>query len=120
MAIDNVVTGIADFECRIGATFSRQITWESGGTPVPLTGYTGKMQVRSDDDSATVVVTFTTSDTTMTLGGVAGTITLLLSAATTAALAAGVYVYDLILTAGTGEVYPILRGQFIVRQRITT
>lgn len=110
--------GIYDMTCQQGATFTKSITWkDSAGDPVDLTGYTARMQVRADPDTAEILELTTSGG--ITLGGVAGTIALLASAATTAALAPGIYRYDLELVSGAGVVTRLLQGRFIVDAEIT-
>ena len=103
-----------------GATFSRAITWQdSQAVPVNLTGYTARMQVRDEVDSASAALSLTTENSRISLGGTAGTITLLVSAADTAAVAAGEYVYDLELVSGSGTVTRLIQGCFTVDAEVT-
>ena len=103
-----------------GATFSRAITWQdSQAVPVNLTGYTARMQVRDEVDSASAALSLTTENSRISLGGTAGTITLLVSAADTAAVAAGEYVYDLELVSGAGTVTRLIQGCFTVDGEVT-
>lgn len=103
-----------------GATFSRAITWQdSQAVPVNLTGYTARMQVRDEVDSASAALSLTTENSRISLGGTAGTITLLVSATDTAAVAAGEYVYDLELVSGSGTVTRLIQGCFTVDAEVT-
>ena len=104
--------------CYQGATFNKVFTWEVDAVPVNLTGYTARMQVRSTKDSATTIVSLTTGSG-ITLGGAAGTITLDLSATATAALPSGVYLYDLELVSGGGQVTRLLEGKFTISAEVT-
>lgn len=108
-----------DMICDQGATFSRVITWEdSNGSPINLTAYTARMQVRPEASSSTTTLSLTTENGRITLGGSAGTITLTVAAADTAAVAAGPYVYDLELVSG-GVVTRLTMGSFTVRAEVT-
>ena len=103
-----------------GATFSRTITWYADAaktTPVNLTGYTAKMQVRATPDNS-VVVELSTTNSRISLGGAAGTITLTV-AATNMNMTADLYQYDLELTSGGSVVTRLLQGSFEVRDEIT-
>lgn len=101
-----------------GATFGRVITWNtSAGTPVNLTGYTAKMQVRTTDSTRTLVLELSTINGRIALGGAAGTITLTVTAADMG-VTAGVHVYDLELTVGT-TVTRLTQGQFDIRPEVT-
>ena len=105
--------------CDQGATFSRVLTWkQSNGTPVNLTGYTARMQVRDHYASSSSVLTLTTENGGITLGGAAGTITLAATATATAALTADTYVYDLELVDGA-TVTRLVQGQFTVNPEVT-
>ena len=103
-----------------GATMSRVITWysdEAQTTPVNLTNYTAKMQVRSVPGS-TLILELSTTNGRIVLGGAAGTITCTVAAADMN-MTADLYQYDLELTNGT-VVTRLIQGSFEVRDEITT
>lgn len=103
-----------------GATFEYILTWTNpDGTPIDLTGYTARMQIRRRTTSQQLVDTLTTENGKITLGGAEGTITLNLSATETAALPAAQHQYDLELVSSGGEVTRLLMGYFVVRQEMT-
>lgn len=116
-----------DFEARQGATFRRVMTYRDGANAlVDLTGFTARMQVRSSYGGDSVLE-LTTENNRITLGGAAGTITLLVSAADMAAVpvVGGVgtppakeYVYDLELVQGD-EVMAFSEGLFTVTREVT-
>jgi|LauGreDrversion4_2_1035121.scaffolds.fasta_scaffold00642_3 hypothetical protein len=109
-----------DIVCDQGATFSRIFTWQDdAANPVNLTGYTARMQVRDEADSSTAALSLTTENSRITLGGTAGTITLLVSATDTAAVVAGEYVYDLEIVSGAGTVTRLIQGCFTVDAEVT-
>lgn len=123
-----------DFVVRRGSTLRRSVTWYSdpvwtdrtetelntiASTPVDLTGYTGRMQVRADDRTNTLVETLTTENGGLTFGGVAGTITFYLSDAATEAITADDNVYDLEIIEPGGDVVPFLAGKFTMKDQIT-
>jgi hypothetical protein len=104
---------------RVGETFGRSLTYkEATGAFVNLTGYSGKMQVRSKVDG-TVLLELSTDNNRMTLGGVAGTITLAVSATDMAGMTAGLGVYDLDLTSAGGVVTYLIYGDFEFLARVT-
>lgn len=109
--------GRYDGEIPQGATWSRTLTWKTGATPsaVNLTGYTARMDLKSTGQTT---VQLTTENGRITLGGSAGTITLLLDAVTTAAMGAATYAYDLELVQGI-NVYRLLDGYQTVTPNIT-
>lgn len=102
-----------------GATFNQVIVWrDSTSTPINLTGYTARMQIRYKV-SSTVAMSLTTENGRITLGDTDGTITLSISAADMEDLPSGPYTYDLELETGGGEVSRLLMGAFVVRSEVT-
>jgi len=111
--------GLYNITAEQGATFTRTITWNtSAGTPVNLTGYTARMQVRADYDASTALLDLTTENGGITLGGALGTIVLTATATATAALSSGSYVYDLELVLGS-TVTRLVQGSFVVNAEVT-
>lgn len=103
-----------------GATFNLVVTWRNPDqTPIDLTGYTAKMQVRPSKGSADVIATFSTDDATIVLGGSLGTVMFDVDAADTALLPAGVYVYDLEMKSSGGQVTRLLEGTFTIDAEVT-
>jgi len=103
-----------------GASWDYTLTWLAGGTPVNLTGYQARMQVRESYDASTPILSLT-AGTGITLGGTAGTIYLEASATTTAAFD-GVpnkqYIYDLELE-NAGIETRLVEGTFTVNPEVT-
>lgn len=116
MALGNLF----DITINQGATFELTITYkDSAGTAINLTGYTARMQVRETYSSSSTVVSLT-NGSGITLGGAAGTIAILISAATTAALTAPFSgVYDLEIVSGGGVVTRLLQGAATVSPEVT-
>jgi len=112
--------GRLNMNCYQGASFDYTLTWQTGGTPVNLSGYTARMQVRDTYDGGSAIVSIS-SGTGITLGGTAGTILVALTATQTAAIDAtpsGQYVYDLELVSGS-TVTRLVEGTFIVSPEVT-
>jgi len=116
-------TGIHNFTCNQGATFSRTITWkDSANAAYDLTGYTARMHVRETVATANTVITLTTVNSRITLGSnvaTKGQITLTISAADTANLVPAIYVYDLEVVSGGGVVDRLIEGNFVVKAEVT-
>ena len=116
-------TGIHNFTCNQGATFSRTITWkDSANAAYTLTGYTARMHVRETVENANTVITLTTANSRITLGNTVSTkgqITLTISAADTANLVPAIYVYDLELVSSGGVVDRLIEGNFVVKAEVT-
>jgi hypothetical protein len=104
--------------CEQATTFNFLFTINNNNTPLNLTGYTGVMTVRPFVGATTTTVVASTANGRMTLGGIAGSVTVLIDATTTGAIGAGRYAYDLVLTTGS-TVTRYLEGKFIVTGAVT-
>lgn len=110
--------GRYDLKVDQGATFRRLITWtDDTGAPVPLVGWTAEAQVRTSPSDA-AVVTLRDGDG-ITLGGEFGTIDLVMTPAQTAAMLPRKHVWDLLLTAPTGQVTRLLQGEVRIDAAVT-
>lgn len=115
-----MAAGKHNFLCEQGATFNPTITWkDEANNLVDLTGYTARMQVRSDFSSTVIIISLTTENARITLGGAVGTIELLITDEDTTLLTAGTYKYDLELVSSLGTVVRLLKGNFKVDPEIT-
>lgn len=116
-----MAAGKYNFLCEQGATFSPSITWtlDDGTTPINLSGYSARMQVREEFDSTTYQISLTTENGRITLGGATGTIDLLITDEDTTLLTAGTYKYDIELVSPLGTVVRLLKGNFKVDPEIT-
>ena len=104
--------------CDQATTFNFIFSINNNNTLLDLTGYTGTMTVRPFVGASTTTVVASTANGRMTLGGIAGTVTVLIDATTTGAIGSGRYVYDLVLTTGA-TVTRYLEGKFIVTGAVT-
>ena len=104
--------------CEQATTFNFVFSINNNNTLLNLTGYTGVMTVRPFVGASTTTVVASTANGRMTLGGIAGTVTVLIDATTTGAIGSGRYVYDLVLTSGA-TVTRYLEGKFIVTGAVT-
>jgi hypothetical protein len=107
------------------ATFLRIFTWFAGSccgavgsqpAPVDLTGYRANMQIRPFPLSSTILYD---ASANITLGGIAGTITLLIPPLNTAGFTWWTGVYDLLLTDPYGVVTRLLSGSVSVCPGVT-
>lgn len=114
-----VSPGILNLTLPQGGTWEVSLTYKaSNGTPVNLSGYTARMQVRSSYSSPTAVLSLT--DTAgITLGGADGTVQIAVSATTSATIEAAQYVYDLEVVSGGGTVTRLVQGTFTVTPEVT-
>ena len=93
-----------------GADFTTVISLtDSNNDALNLTGYSALAQIRKTYGSTTIAATFGTALTTTT-----GQVTLSLTDVVTAAMTSGRYVYDVLLTDGSGDKTRVLEGQAIL------
>jgi hypothetical protein len=109
--------GTYNINCPQGATWDRTFTVTVGGTALDLTGYTAAMQVRESAGAATALISLT-NGSGITLGGTAGSISLVIASTASASVAAGSYSYDLELNSGS-TVTRLLEGAFNVTGNVT-
>lgn len=106
-----------------GATFRKRMVWKqvvgTANVPVNLTGYTARMQMRSDYDSAVILGTLTTENGGITLGGATGTIDLFISNTDTAGYAWDSGVYDIEFLAPNTDVIRKIKGTVSVTPEVT-
>jgi hypothetical protein len=129
-----MAAGLYTFTIEQGATYQSEITWKNAAnTAVNLTGYTARMQIRSEQTgSGTLYQTLNTSasiaNTGICLSGSAGTnplssgsIAITITATDTAALNFGtddMAYYDLEMTSGT-TVTRLLQGKVKLSKQVT-
>ena len=93
-----------------GSDFSTIISLtDSNNDALNLTGYSAIAQIRKTHGSTTIAGTFAT-----TLVANTGQVTLNLTDVVTAAMGSGRYVYDVLLTDGSGDKTRVLEGQAIL------
>ena len=110
-----------DIAIEQGATLTLSITWKNAdGTPVDLTGYTAKMQVRWKYVDTNALLTFSSTGGTIVLGGVSGTVDINGMAAVTGVTEPKYGVYDLELTkTSTGFVKRLIQDRALVSPEVT-
>lgn len=114
------IAGTYNMTCNQGATLKRTITWtDPARNAINLTGYTARMHVRTAANAASTVLELTTGNGRITLGGTAGTVNLTVDANVTANLTPSLYVYDLEVISGAGEVTRLVEGNFNVKAEVT-
>jgi len=113
-----------DVECVQGATFYLNLEWQaSNGTPLDLTGYTARMQVRESHDAATILIELTTENGRISLNTPStGGIELRISADDAEGITwtSGVYDLELVHDSGGEDIVDnILFGNVAVRRNVT-
>lgn len=105
-----------------GATFALNLVYRNdAGTPVDLSGYSARMQVRETFASDSTLLALT-SAAGITLGGAAGTINIEASDETTSAIPIRQIVwavYDLELVPPNGKALRLLQGAAEIRPEVT-
>ena len=115
-----VVPGRYDLTIFQGANFSQVFTFlqTAGGTPVDLTGLTGRMQIRQTLASSDIIMDLTTANGRLTFGGATGVVTMMLSATETATiLTDGVYDLEFVTSATSAARW--LEGLVILSKKVT-
>ena len=122
--------GKYSFVIEQGATLNLELQYkDSNGNPINLTGYGGKMQIRSSVDSPTAFITLSSSlnpdGTGLNFSGsngstppTSGSIGIYISAISSSLLNFNTGVYDLEIASGS-IVYRILEGQVKLSLNVT-
>lgn len=103
----------ANIQIDQGASFTAQVQLDDPiGDPIDLSGYEVDAQLRKNYASINSY-SFTAS------GNSSGVIVLSMNASTTALVSSGRYVYDVLLTDGSGAKVRVLEGQVTVSPGVT-
>jgi hypothetical protein len=109
-----------DFEIEQGTTLLKPIQWkDSAGNPVNMTGYTARMQIRKSVSSDEVLLELTTANGKLSIAPSTGTVTMIFSATTTAAITWTRGKYDLEVVSYDGTVTRLIEGEITVSKEIT-
>jgi hypothetical protein len=109
-----------DITIEQGATFQLNIVWKApNGTPIDLTGYTARMQVREKVSSTATLLSLTTENGGIALGGAAGTIAVTAAATLTDDITTKRGVYDLELVSSGGVVTRLIEGCVTISPEVT-
>lgn len=88
-------------------------------TPVPLTGFTARMQFRNKVTDTTVLFEATTENALLVVNGAEGTVTVIIPGDTSSAWDFKKGVYDLEIESPSGYSYRIMEGGVAVRPEVT-
>lgn len=116
-----MAAGKYDIIIEQGATFTRVLTWKPGGSTGNLTGMSARMKIKKLNGSLilSLTQTATANGDILTLGGTAGTITILIKSATTTTMAFTQAKYDLELVDSLGAVTRLLQGLVEFNREVT-
>ena len=113
-----ITPAIYNFTLPQGSTWDDTWTLKVSGAAYNLTGCTARLQFRKAPTSAITALSIT-SASGITLGGVAGTVTFSVADTVTAAIEAGVYVYDLEVETAGGVTSRWVQGKVNVSAEVT-
>jgi hypothetical protein len=117
-----MAAGVYNATIEKGATYNLSVTYKDAtGSPVDLTGWTVRMQVRETPADSTPILTSDGGSPTITLTkNSSGEITITISASTTASLTATTAYYDIeAQQTSSGVVRRILKGRFVISPEVT-
>jgi hypothetical protein len=106
------------------ATFSLEVTWKDpANTPIDLTGYRIRFQVRTQVEAANTLLSFDSGDldSGMTIGDLddSGVISIKISDEVTRDLDFVAGSYDLTAESAGGEVYRVMEGRVTLHKAVT-
>ena len=103
-----------------GATFRQSFNWSTNDSPVNLTGYAARMQMRNPIESPTIIHELTTQNGGITFTDeLAGKIELFISDTDTSAFKFDSCVYDLEMIAPNSDVIRLLEGEITLSKEVT-
>ena len=125
--------GVYDIHIDQGANWSLSLTWKDDtGTPINLTGYTARMQIRKSYEASDTKLSLTSAGGGIVLGGVAGTIVISATKTQTSDIAldylslfwnddkqAQRMVYDIEVETSGGTATRLLQGAAFVYPEVT-
>ena len=109
------MASIANLYIDQGTDFSITVdVTDSAAAVQDLTGYSASAQIRKTYSSSSVSATFATS-----ISEAAGQVTITLTDTQTNSIDSGRYVYDLIVTSGSGSITRVIEGQAIITPNVS-
>ncbi len=113
------IAGIYNITMDQGAQWTLTVVYDNNnGTPIDLTGYTARMQVRPKFGSDNAVLTLSSPSSGIVITPLTGTLALTATTAQTGDIPGGFYVYDLEISSG-GVVTRLMQGSVTVRDQVT-
>lgn len=111
------MSGKHDFTIEQGVRFTKVVTWKtSSNAAVDLTGMTGRMQIRTRDGDPIKTLA---DGSGLTLGGTAGTVTLVMTDAETKALNFDTAIYDIEISQSGQVIKRLLKGIVTLDHEVT-
>jgi hypothetical protein len=117
------VAGHVDLVLRTGITFPAVVTRRDRNTraPIPLPGYTAKLQVRASAAASEVLLELTSPTGGLVVDGVTGRVFITVKASATANATWTKGVYDLVVTntANPEDTVCLIEGSIVLRRAVT-
>lgn len=110
---------VYDFTFDQGTTIRRRLTWKRNGSPMDLTNWTARMEIRAKLKGE-LLFRLDTTNGRIVLGGPMGTIDLHITAEESTLWEFKSAVYDLELIEANGDVGRCIQGKVKVSQEVTT
>lgn len=116
-----MAAGKYNFKLEQGVDFERDFVRKvkATGLPVNYTGFTGRMQIRSDVADKKVWLELTTENGGLVIAGAVGKVTVKITNAQASALKLEKAVYDIELISGSGVVTRFLQGRITIDPETT-
>lgn len=116
-----MAAGVYDIYIEQGADFDLPLIWkDSSNTPINLTGYSARMQIREHFDSDDYLLALDSGALGgITLGGVTGVLEVFIPASVTANIPQISAVYDIELISASGAVYRFIQGAALISREVT-
>lgn len=113
--------GKLDLVIEQGSDYFHQLIWQNveEGTPIDITGYTAKMQIRPCFGSDDIYEELSTANGKITIVGADGKILLELTNAVTTAYTWVNGVYDLELTSTVSKITRLIEGKVTITKNLT-
>lgn len=96
-----------------------QCTPQGSSTPIDLTGYTARMDIRLSAKSEDVIISLTTTNGGLTIDAPNGTISVYISDEQTSLLTFSKAFYDILVEASSGEAYRLVQGTVFLSPGVT-
>lgn len=117
-------TGVINYEEHVGDTLFMRWNWQTpdaNGVPqtVNLSGYTSKLQIKSQKTDAIALLTLTSANGEIVLGGTPNNVDITISANQTSQLGVGSFFYDCQFTDSLGYVNTLIEGKIKLLQDTT-
>lgn len=108
-----------DLRVNQGSRFEQSVIVQENGVPVPLTGYTARMQIREWKDSTVVIAELTTENGRISISPSQSLVMLLMNGDQTAVLDFGDAFYDLKIMEPDTEPIRIMEGRVSLSREVT-